>query len=114
MPLSLLIVSRLLAVGGVCVMVVACGPRAHCAGEHPYQEAETVSALQNVDDIQVPRSPSALQIPSVPEDREYPPYAELVNADDGASRIRCLDSPPRLPEVTVGGESGASSPDEAG
>lgn len=114
MPLSLSMVSRLLAVGSICVVVAACGPRAHCAGEHPYQEADTVSALQDVDDIRVPRSPSALQIPSVPEDREYPPYAELITDDDGASRIRCLDSPPRLPEVTVGGEPGASSQDEAG
>ncbi|MHA7834832.1 MAG: hypothetical protein ACX94A_10180 [Algiphilus sp.] len=77
-------------------------------GEHPYQAAETVGALQNVEDITVPRSASALQIPEIPQDRAYPPYAETVSADDGDQRIVCLDSPPRLPEVTVGGEDSAA------
>jgi len=113
MPVS--VAFRLLAAGGACVAVAACGPRAHCAGEHPYQEATTVSNLQNVDDIRVPRSPSALQIPSVPEDGENPPYAKVITDDDGsAKRIRCLDSPPRLPEVVVGDEEAAPSEDNAG
>ena len=93
---------RLLALSATCAALAACGPRAHCMGEHPYQAAETVGALENVEDITVPRSASALQIPEIPQDRAYPPYAETISAEDGDKRIVCLDSPPRLPEVTVG------------
>lgn len=72
-----------------------------------------MTALQNVDDIKVPSSPSALQIPSIPDNGDYQPYSEVVTEEEGARRITCLDSPPRLPEV-VGEEEAASDEDIAG
>ncbi|MBY8965757.1 hypothetical protein [Algiphilus sp.] len=113
MSFPVAVACRVVALGAACIALAACGPRAHCMGEHAYQEAETVAALQNVEDITVPRSASALQIPDIATDRSYPSYAETRADDGGDKRIVCLDSPPRLPAVVVGEEE-ESAADDAG
>lgn len=85
---------RAVAVAGLAVLIGACSARAHCTGERPYQQAESVQVLETVEDINVPRSSSALVVPEGAS--EGPAYAEIDETADGGERIRCLDAPPRL------------------
>lgn len=101
MPITIL---RAGLVAGAAFLVAACGPRAHCLGEHPYQEAETVEVLGNVEGVRVPRSPSALEIPeAAPDGGEY---ATFYEDDDGDRRVRCLDDPPQLAPLVEGEPEG--------
>lgn len=97
MSLSSSLMLRAGLVSVVAVAIVACGPRAHCRGEHAYLQAESVSILEEVDNIRVPRSSGALLIPA--GDFEGPAYAEEYEDERGRTRIRCLDTPPPLPEL---------------
>lgn len=92
MPFSTAV--RALSVVSLAVLIGACGARAHCTGERPYQTADTVDVLRDVENIRVPRSSSALIVPEEP--LEGPAYAERYEDDDGGERIRCLDAPPRM------------------
>lgn len=85
---------------GIVVAIAACGPRAHCRGEHPYQQAETVSVLVESEDIHVPRSSGALLIPE--GDFEGAGYATEYEDERGRTRLRCLDTPPPLPNLAEG------------
>lgn len=94
---------RAVTVASLAVLITACSARAHCTGERPYQQADTVRVLEDVKDIKVPRSTSALVIPEGPG--EGPAYAERYEDDDGNTRIRCLDAPPRLEALDEEGET---------
>jgi hypothetical protein len=85
---------RAVTVASLAVLITACSARAHCTGERPYQQADTVRVLEDIEDIKVPRSSSALTVPEAPT--EGPAYAERYEDEDGNERIRCLDAPPRL------------------
>lgn len=85
---------RAVAAAGLAILVGACSARAHCTGERPYQQAETVKVLETVEDVRVPRSSSAMVIPEA--STQGPAYAERYEDADGNERIRCLDAPPRL------------------
>lgn len=97
---------RAVAVACLAVLITACGARAYCMGERPYQRAETVRVLEEIEDIRVPRASSALVVPEAPS--EGPAYAERYEDADGDERIRCLDAPPRLQPLDDDAEGGSA------
>lgn len=86
-----------LLVCAVALGTSACATSRYCIGDQPYQNAQTIPALEGTEGLNIPSSQTALVIPDPPAERV--PYGEVVVDEDGDKRARCLDRPPEMPPL---------------
>ncbi|MBI2382980.1 MAG: hypothetical protein HYV18_02780 [Gammaproteobacteria bacterium] len=86
--------TRILAAVFAAALASGCSSTSHCKGEQDYQKAQTVPPLAGVDGLKLPESPSPLRIP--PKAESEVAFGEQYKTDNGKTRYRCLDIPPRL------------------
>lgn len=79
--------------------LAGCAASSYCEGEHAYQTAPSVPAVQSAEGLKFPESTAALKIPPAPANPV--PYGQKVKMDDGDERTSCLDKPPMLVTPTL-------------
>lgn len=92
----------LLGLMAATAMLSACSQMRYCKGEQKYQAVQSLPPLEGTDGLEIPQSQAALRVPPGPGTSDG--FVESYIDDEGETRLRCLDMPPRLAGSDAPGE----------